>query len=98
MIDHGLVFDALVLPKHLPALRELAARYPDLAMVLDHGAKPPIASGDLAAWKQEITALAARDAGRLQTFGPRHRSGHQRRRRTRRLRRSPARKISDRNA
>ena len=58
MIDHGLVFDALVLPGHLPALLELAARYPDLAMVLDHGAKPPIASGDLAPWKQAITELA----------------------------------------
>ena len=58
MIDHGLVFDALVLPRHLPALLELAARYPDLAMVLDHGAKPPIASGDLAPWKQSITELA----------------------------------------
>lgn len=58
MIDHGLVFDALVLPKHLPALLELAARYPDLAMVLDHGAKPPIATGDLAPWKQAITELA----------------------------------------
>ena len=43
MIDHGLVFDALVKPAHLPALLELAGRYPELAMVLDHGAKPPIA-------------------------------------------------------
>ena len=58
MIDHGLVFDALVLPKHLPALLELAARYPDLSMVLDHGAKPPIASGELKPWKQAITELA----------------------------------------
>jgi len=58
MIDHGLVFDALVLPRHLPALLELAARYPDLAMVLDHGAKPPIAIGDLAPWKEAITELA----------------------------------------
>jgi L-fuconolactonase len=58
MIDHGLVFDALVLPRHLPALLELAARYPDLAMVLDHGAKPPIATGDLEPWKQAITELA----------------------------------------
>jgi len=57
-IDHGLVFDALVLPKHLPALLELAARYPDLTMVLDHGAKPPIASGEIASWKQGITELA----------------------------------------
>ena len=58
MIDHGLVFDALVLPRHLPALLELAARYPDLAMVLDHGAKPPIAAGDIEPWKQSITELA----------------------------------------
>ena len=58
MIDHGLVFDALVLPRHLPALLELVARYPDLSVVLDHGAKPPIASGDLEHWKQGITELA----------------------------------------
>jgi L-fuconolactonase len=58
MIDHGLVFDALVLPRHLPALLELTARYPDLAMVLDHGAKPPIAAGDLVPWKHAITEIA----------------------------------------
>jgi len=58
MIDHGLVFDALVKPRHLPALRELVARYPDLTVVLDHAAKPPIATGNLDAWKREITALA----------------------------------------
>jgi L-fuconolactonase len=58
MIDHGLTFDALVLPRHLPALRELISRYPDLVMVLDHGAKPPIASGDIADWKKQISALA----------------------------------------
>ncbi len=58
MIDHGLVFDALVKPPHLPALLELAARYPDLSMVLDHGAKPPIASGDVSAWKRDVALLA----------------------------------------
>jgi len=58
MIDHGLVLDALVLPRHLPALLELTARYPDLVMVLDHGAKPPIAAGDLAEWKAGIVELA----------------------------------------
>jgi L-fuconolactonase len=58
MIDHDLVFDALVLPRHLPALRELVSRYPDLHVVLDHGAKPPLKSGDLADWKREIAALA----------------------------------------
>ena len=59
MIDHGLVFDALVLPRHLPALRELVARYPELEMVLDHGAKPPLKRGDLAGWKREIRGLAS---------------------------------------
>ena len=58
MVDHGLVFDALVKPPHLPALRELAGRYPELVMVLDHGAKPPIASGDVSEWKRDVAALA----------------------------------------
>jgi len=58
MLDHGLVFDALVLPQHLSALLELTARYPDLSMVLDHGAKPPLAGGDLTAWKRGVAALA----------------------------------------
>jgi L-fuconolactonase len=58
MVDHGLVFDALVRTVHLPALRELATRYPDLKMVLNHGAKPPIAAGDLGEWKRGIATLA----------------------------------------
>jgi L-fuconolactonase len=63
MIDHGLVFDALVKPRHLDALRELIARFPDLAMVLDHGAKPPISAAKLDAreledWKRGIATLA----------------------------------------
>jgi L-fuconolactonase len=58
MIDHGLVFDALVKTEHLPALRELIARYPDLRMVLDHAAKPQF-DGDLAEWKRETAALAS---------------------------------------
>jgi L-fuconolactonase len=59
MLDHGLVFDALVTPRHLPALRTLTARYPNLDIVLDHGAKPPLRAGDLGEWKREIRALAA---------------------------------------
>ncbi len=58
MIDHGLVFDALVRPAHIPALLELAGRYPELGMVLDHGAKPPIASRDVSAWKHGVATLA----------------------------------------
>jgi L-fuconolactonase len=58
LVEHGLVFDALVKPPHLAALLELTGRYPELTMVLDHGAKPPIASGDLAGWKRDITSIA----------------------------------------
>lgn len=61
MVDHGLVFDALVKPRHLSNLRELASRYPDLSMVLDHGAKPPLsqtAPRELTQWKLDIAALA----------------------------------------
>ena len=42
MVAHGLVFDALVLPRHLSRLKTLIARHPDLAVVVDHGAKPLI--------------------------------------------------------
>ena len=75
MIDHGLVFDALVLPRHLPALLELAARYPDLAMVLDHGAKPPIASRRSRRLEAGDHRARALDAHGLQALGPGHRSG-----------------------
>src|SRR4029079_3414589 len=36
MARHGLVFDALVLPRHLPRLVQVVGRHPDLQFVLDH--------------------------------------------------------------
>ncbi|HJV61315.1 MAG TPA: amidohydrolase family protein [Albitalea sp.] len=59
MVRHGLVFDALVLSRHLGALHRFAARHPDLRIVIDHGAKPPIATGELEPWRSGIAALAA---------------------------------------
>jgi L-fuconolactonase len=59
MIDHDLVFDALVLPKHLDALRDLVDLYPELRIVVDHGAKPPLRGGDLEQWKLGIAAVAS---------------------------------------
>lgn len=58
MIDHDLVFDALVLPMHLAPLRDFADLYPELRMVVDHGAKPPLRGGDLAQWKVDIAEIA----------------------------------------
>jgi L-fuconolactonase len=58
MIDHRLSFDALVLQRQLPSLREFARRHPELPIVIDHAAKPAIARGSLAEWQREIEALA----------------------------------------
>lgn len=55
----GLVFDALVKPRHLPALAEFLARFPELPVVLDHGGKPDIAGGGFAAWAAMVRELAA---------------------------------------
>lgn len=59
MVRHGLVFDALVLTRHLDALHHFAARHPDLPIVIDHGAKPPIAGGETEPWRTRIARLAA---------------------------------------
>src|SRR5882757_2376033 len=56
----GLVFDALILAHQLPAIIELATRHPQLAIVLDHAAKPRLGDPDaMAAWARGIESLAA---------------------------------------
>lgn len=60
MVRHDLVFDALVLPRHLQRLVQVVDRHPDLQFVLDHFGKPHLATGDIAAWKDDIAALATR--------------------------------------
>ena len=59
MQSRGLVFDALVLPLHLPGLLAFARRHPSLPIVIDHAAKPLIASGASEPWRGEIAELAA---------------------------------------
>lgn len=58
MVAVGLVFDALVLPRHLPRLLRVVERHPDLAVVVDHGAKPRIAARDLGRWREDLRAVA----------------------------------------
>ncbi|WP_454715957.1 amidohydrolase family protein [Caulobacter segnis] len=60
MIAADLSFDALVKPRHLPAILELVRRWPQLRVVIDHGAKPEIATGRLDPWREQMAALAAR--------------------------------------
>jgi L-fuconolactonase len=59
MARHGLVFDALVRPRHLPRLKVLIERHPDLAVVVDHGAKPQIRDKLREPWASELAAIAA---------------------------------------
>ena len=59
MADRGLRLDALVRPRHLPQLARLRARYPGLAIVVDHGGKPDIAGGDLDRWAADLRIVAA---------------------------------------
>jgi L-fuconolactonase len=54
-----LAFDLLVTPAQLPAATDTVAALPELRFVLDHGAKPPIASGEWQPWADLITELAA---------------------------------------
>jgi len=54
----GLRFDALVRPAQLPALLSMLDRHPDLAVVVDHGAKPDIASGAWEPWARLMRAVA----------------------------------------
>ena len=58
MAAHHLVFDALVRESQLPAIVELAERFPSLSIVLDHAGKPAIGERPSAAWRAGITALA----------------------------------------
>ncbi|MGW8392635.1 amidohydrolase family protein [Pseudoduganella sp. HUAS MS19] len=60
MHQHGLRFDALVLPRHLPALLAFVRRYPQLPVVIDHLAKPSMSrSQPDACWLRDMARLAA---------------------------------------
>jgi len=55
----GLTFDVLVQnPDEIPIVTQLAARHPELRLVLDHCGKPDIKAGRHKPWDEEIAALA----------------------------------------
>ena len=61
MTKQGLRLDALVRVPHLAALDRLAQRMPDMAIVIDHAAKPRIgAVGGFEEWHAAIAPLATR--------------------------------------
>ena len=77
MAAHGLVFDALIRPAHLPRVIELCRRHPTLQVVIDHGAKPDIAQAQWQPWADDVQRVAedtravCKLSGLLTESGPR---------------------------
>ncbi len=55
---YGLRYDLLIFPRQLPAAIELVEQFPLQPFVLDHCAKPMIASGQMEPWAGLVTKLA----------------------------------------
>lgn len=58
MARNGLVFDALVKPRHLPRLLRVVDSHSGLQFVLDHCGKPQLGTGEIATWERDIASLA----------------------------------------
>jgi len=56
---YGLSYDLLVHTRHLKHVQKLVDTCPDLKLVVDHMAKPPIASGEMEGWRQQLRSVAA---------------------------------------
>jgi L-fuconolactonase len=55
---HGLTYDLLVFPKHLPVAVRLVEHFPEQPFVLDHLGNPPIAEGLMSPWQEQVRELA----------------------------------------
>lgn len=60
MLPSGLVFDILILEKHLPQAIAFVDRHPNQVFVLDHIAKPAISRKEMEPWRSNILKLAER--------------------------------------
>jgi L-fuconolactonase len=56
--DAGLAYDLLVRTRELPAAFAAARGHPELTFVVDHLAKPPVASGETRDWAEALARLA----------------------------------------
>ena len=54
MARAGLAYDLLLRPRELPAALEVVKAHPHMRFVIDHLAKPEIASGLIAEWREGI--------------------------------------------
>ena len=58
LAEHGLTYDLLLYPRHLPIAVKLVREFPEQPFVLDHIAKPLIADGLMEPWDRDIRELA----------------------------------------
>lgn len=61
MTQNRLVFDGHARHDLIPVIAQLAARHPELQIVLNHAGKPQIATHNLARWRDDIAELASHD-------------------------------------
>ncbi len=64
-----LTYDLLLYPRQLPAAIALARAFPSQPFVLDHIAKPPIKTGGLSPWREQIGELAREPNVRCKVSG-----------------------------
>lgn len=56
---YGVSYDLLVHTRHLRYVKTVAERCPELHLVVDHMAKPPIAQGEVKEWARALKEVAA---------------------------------------
>jgi len=59
LATYGLSYDLLVHTRHLKYVPQVADSCPELALVIDHLAKPPIAKNEIKEWSQALKPLAS---------------------------------------
>lgn len=63
LLEHHLCFDALVFSRHLSFLNRFTDLYPDLPVVIDHAAKPPLSQFEQDAyrqWQHQLQSIAGK--------------------------------------
>ena len=58
LISNDLPLDLLITERHIPYIKDLLERLPDLRVVVDHIAKPEISKDGFNKWKEDMNLLA----------------------------------------
>jgi L-fuconolactonase len=55
---HGFTYDILIYPRQLAAAIQFVRKFPEQRFVIDHLAKPPVRTREIAAWSKGMRAIA----------------------------------------